>query len=265
MKIAIEHSTVWHTEALRSGISTQLLRLTPRDSARQHVVSWELSLPCHATRGTDPFGNVHHVLSVETPRRDLTLTARGVVEIRPNAVDADDDLNPLLFLRATGLTQADTPIAEFADNFRATHMSREILRALMIGVADHVHPADSTQFGGASAAEVFARRSGTCHDMTHVFLACARHVGVPARFVSGYVHSPGRDQVASHAWAEAHVGGHWHTFDIAGRLDRPTTHLKLAIGMDYLDTCPVRGVRVGSARERLTSQALVDQAMTPNQ
>ncbi|MFZ5756397.1 MAG: transglutaminase family protein [Pseudomonadota bacterium] len=271
MKIAIEHSTAWHCNE-SAGVSTQLLRLTPRDSARQHVVSWDLALPCHATRGTDPFGNVQHVLTLDAQKpaagqRDITLTARGVVEIRPNAEETDDGLNPLLFLRTTTLTASDAAITDFADNFRVANPSRDVLRALMIAVGGQVglDSTGRTSFSGGTAAEAMARRSGSCHDQAHLFLACARQLGVPARYVSGYVHGIEANRVSSHAWTEAFVHGHWHTFDIANRLDRPTTHLKLAIGMDYLDACPVRGVRFGGAREKLSAQTLIEQAQQANQ
>lgn len=261
MKIAIEHSTAWHTEDIGS-VSTQILRLTPRGSARQQVLSWDLSLPGHATRGTDPFGNVQHVLTVDGHEHDITLTARGVVEIRTQMEEEDDGLNPLLFLRTTTLTQADTALNDFADNFRISNPSRDVLRALMIAIGGEVVLAPGA-FGGLSAARAFADKKGNCHDQSHVFLSCARLLGVPARYVSGYVH--GGDTIASHAWTEAFVHGRWHTFDVASRLDRTTTHLKLAIGMDYLDACPVRGVHMAGAHEKLSAQALIEQAQQANQ
>jgi transglutaminase-like putative cysteine protease len=278
MKIAIEHCTAWRT-ADGGGISTQLLRLTPRDSARQRVLSWDLArtisaramqsreqhgpvLPGHASRCTDPFGNVQHLLTVDGNEQDITLTARGVVEINTQAEEGDDGLNPLLFLRSTALTRADDAISDFADNFRVENPTRDVLRALMIAIGSRL-PASGGAFGGCTAAQAFAGQAGTCHDQSHVFLACARLLGVPARCVSGYVH--GGDRIASHAWAEAFVHGRWQTFDVANRLDRATTHLKLAIGMDYLDACPVRGARVACTREQLSGQALIEQAQRANQ
>ncbi len=263
MKIAIEHNTAWHDESGARSV-TQLLRLTPRDSARQRVLAWDLALPCQATRGTDPYGNVQHVLTLDAPRQDVTLTARGVVEIDPNAEEGDDGLNPLLFLRTSGLTQADGAIGDLADNFRMPHLSRDALRALMMTVSSEVKLEAGT-FSGRTAAEALARHAGTCHDQAHVFLACARLLGVPARYVSGYVHGIEANRVTSHGWTEAYVHGRWHTFDVAYRLDRATTHLKLAIGMDYLDACPVRGVRFGRARERLSAHTLIEQAQQANQ
>ena len=266
MKIAIEHRTAWHVAA-HGGILTQLLRMTPRSNPRQQVLAWDLDLPGHASRGTDAFGNVQHLLSVDPGREDLALTARGVVEIRPQAEDLPEPLSPLLFLRSTPLTHADLELLGFADNFRIPNPSRDVLRALMVAVGSAVALAPATAFAGHDAARVFADRRGSVHDLVHVFVSCARLLGVPARFVSGYAHTGGSSasHLAGHAWAEAFVHGHWHTFDIANRLDRPTTHLTLAIGMDYLDACPVRGIHFGSAREHLSAQALIEQAQQANQ
>lgn len=261
MKIAIEHSTAWHT-ADNAGVSTQLLRLTPRGSSRQQVLSWDLSLPGHASRAVDPFGNVQHVLTVEGDDQDVTLTARGVVEIRSQQDEDDDGLTPLLFLRATTLTQPDSALLDFADNFRVANPSRDVLRALMVAVGSEMKLLAGA-YAGRPAAAAFTAGEGTCHDQSHAFIACARLLGVPARYVSGYVH--GGDSIASHAWTEAFVHGRWHTFDVAHRVDRLTTHLKLAIGMDYLDACPVRGVRFAGTLEKLTGEALADQARQANQ
>ena len=261
MKLAIEHSTTCQYEH-RVNASTQLLRLTPRRSARQKVLSWDLDLPCPATRDTDPYGNVQHVLTLDRPHQAVVLTARGVVELDAGADDAADGINPLVFLPQTALTRADAALADFADNFRSDRPTRDHLRALAIAVADHVAWVPLATPPG-DAASAWDRRSGSCHELAHLFIASARLLGVPARFVSGYVHSPARNHVASHAWCEAFLDGRWLTFDVANRLDRPTTHLRLAVGRDWLEACPVRGVRAGNGAERL--QASIEMAQQPNQ
>lgn len=257
MRLVIEHTTAWHYDHPVL-TSTQYLRLTPRTSTRQQILDWQVDVPGRATRGTDPYGNVQHVLTLETPAETIHVTARGSVELRPDAIEASDGINPLVFLRTTPLTRADGQLLDFADAFRSDRPSRETLRALMLAIEGTVAYTQGTTDAATTAAEAFTRRSGVCQDHTHIFLACARAIGVPARYVSGYVHVEGRSHIASHAWAEAYLGDRWHTFDISNRLDHPTTHLKLAIGMDYLDACPVRGVRYGGGIERMNAQALVD-------
>ena len=109
-----------------------------------------------------------------------------------------------------------------------------------------------------SADEALAARNGVCQDHTHVFLACCRSVGIPARYVSGYLYTPDSAHVAMHAWAEAWLNDRWNTFDITNNTCSPNQHLKLAVGMDYLDACPIRGVRFGGGSEAMLAKAAVN-------
>jgi transglutaminase-like putative cysteine protease len=113
----------------------------------------------------------------------------------------------------------------------------------------------------SSAAEAFAIGSGVCQDHAHVFIACCRYLGVPARYVSGYVYSPGHEEahVASHAWAEAWAVDRWRSFDIANNRPAGEDHIRLAVGADYFDACPIRGVRTGGGAETMSAAALVAQ------
>ena len=83
--------------------------------------------------------------------------------------------------------------------------------------------------------------------------------GVPARYVSGYLYSEGA-QVASHAWAEAWTLDRWRSFDISNSRSAGEDHIKLAIGADYLDACPIRGTRIGGGGETMAAVASVAQS-----
>lgn len=102
-----------------------------------------------------------------------------------------------------------------------------------------------------SAAEAFAGRQGVCQDHAHAFLASTRSLGIPARYVSGYLYTDSSDHLASHAWAEAWLDDAWYSFDVTNCLAKPERHLKLAVGLDYLDACPVRGMRRGGGIEQM--------------
>ena len=88
-----------------------------------------------------------------------------------------------------------------------------------------------------------------------MFIACCRQLGVPARFVSGYLCEPGSTdaQDATHAWAEAWIENVWRSFDVAHDGPVDDYYVKVAMGADYLDACPVRGVRVGGEHEVLAA------------
>ena len=123
---------------------------------------------------------------------------------------------------------------------------------------------DTDPTGAATtAAESFALRRGVCQDLTHVFIASAREIGFPARYVAGYFHRADGvvRQEAGHAWAEAHVEGlGWVAFDAANGICSTDAHIRVAVGLDYLGAAPVRGTRYGGGEESLAVTVIVDQA-----
>jgi transglutaminase-like putative cysteine protease len=226
-------------------LSTQYLRLTPRDTARQKVTGWNLETPGTALRTTDGYGNVLHVLTLDKAVSEISIEAAGSVETSP-ALDEPSDftgapLSPLLFLRPTGLTRVDEALGAFAAKYRRAIPEHSGLRELAAAIDD--------KYNGGSAA-----------DAVHAFIACCRYLGVPARYVSGYVYARKEQDngVAMHAWAEAWVVERWRSFDIAHDCAVGEAHIKLAVGADYLDACPVRGVRIGGGAENLIAHAHVE-------
>ncbi len=100
-------------------------------------------------------------------------------------------------------------------------------------------------------------------DLTHIFIAAARQLGVPARYVGGYFHRADgvTNQDAGHAWAEAHVRTlGWIAFDPANGICATEAHVRVAVGLDYLGAAPVRGARRGGGAESMQVQVRVDQA-----
>ena len=226
-------------------LSTQYLRLMPRDTTRQKVLAWKLDTPMTALRTTDGYGNVLHVLTIDKPASEIAICARGRVQTSPAIDEASDftgtPLPVLLFLRETALTRATEPLVSFAHKFRPKAAAGDGLLEL--------------------AAAIRARDpEGSAADAVHAFITCCRRLGVPARYVSGYVFSRGKanGQATLHAWAEAWSGGRWRSFDIARGEPAGESHIKIAVGADYLDACPVRGVRVGGGVETLKAQATVE-------
>jgi transglutaminase-like putative cysteine protease len=249
MRIAIHHETRYRYQSPAS-YSIQYLRLTPRSSSRQKVLSWKLDLPGTARPFVDAFGNSAHVLVIDA------LQARGEVESHGGGSrDEDEEPHPPdLYLRSTKLTQPSAPLARFADQFRSEIDSDRPsgLDVMMRAVRETVEYRPGTTHAATPAAEAFARKVGVCQDHAHVFLACCRRLGIPARYVSGYLGSDARGQMATHAWAEAFCPGEgWLGYDIANGAVRLDRHVQVAIGLDYLDACPVRGTRRGGFGETL--------------
>jgi len=260
MRLSISHETTYRfDDEVRSSI--QYLRLTPHDTERQHVLSWQLDLPRSVRPQLDPFGNVLHVLSLDGPHGEIQIRARGQVEINETLEAEHERPSPLPYLRTTSLTEADAGLLEFAHATCGGRRDRSALIELMHGLAAHMAAREVSDAQPLAAADAFIQRSGACHDKAHAFLASARALGVAARYVSGYLYTPGSDRLADHAWAEAWLDGAWYSFDVAEGLARPERHLKLAVGLDHLDACPVRamrrvgGVKASSGHVEVTASA----------
>jgi transglutaminase-like putative cysteine protease len=267
MRIRISHQTryVYETPA-RSVL--QVLRLTPRDSDGQHVLSWrvEPSSEGRMRRFEDAFGNICHEFAPDYPIEDFTLAVSGEVETHDTAglVRGTVERVPdALFLRETSLTAADDAIRDFAIEHGARAPSEPLAALHAILAAAHreirfdTNPTDAA----TTAAEAFALRRGVCQDLTHIFIAAARHLGVPARYVSGYFHRADgvTDQEAGHAWAEAKVPElGWVGFDPANGICATEAHVRVAVGLDYLGAAPIRGSRRGGGGERLDVRLRVD-------
>lgn len=112
-----------------------------------------------------------------------------------------------------------------------------------------------------TAGEAFEAKQGVCQDFTHILLAAARSLGMPARYVSGYFLRTDRvDQEAGHAWAEIHVPHlGWIAFDPAHGLCATERHVRVAIGCDAREAAAVRGARVGGGAEGLDVALRVEQ------
>jgi transglutaminase-like putative cysteine protease len=155
------------------------------------------------------------------------------------------------------LTEADEALRSFAAQQCQKRRDRSGLIELMQGLHQHISYTSGATAVDTCAAQAFANGAGVCQDHTHAFLACARSLGIPARYVSGYLFTEDTEHMASHAWAEAWIDDAWYSFDVTNQLARPERHLKLAIGLDYLDACPVRGMRRGGGFEQMHAKVLV--------
>jgi transglutaminase-like putative cysteine protease len=197
----------------------------------------------------------------EVETRNTEGVVRGAVERFP----------PSLFLRETPLTRADQAIAEFAtESARAASNGGDLnVMHHMLGRLHREMTFDTDPTHAATTAnEAFALRRGVCQDLTHIFIAAARSIGIPARYVGGHFHRADgvTDQEAGHAWAEAYVRDlGWVAFDAANGICATEAHVRVAVGLDYLGAAPVRGVRHGGAGETLTVNVQVDQARHQSQ
>jgi transglutaminase-like putative cysteine protease len=269
MRLRISHHTTYRYAQRATGV-IQSLRLTPRNHVGQYVVRWriDVSADCRLAEHEDAFGNIAHVFSADGPLTELSVLVDGEVETQDtNGVvrGAIERFPPSLYLRETALTQLDPAIAEFAQAAAQSAGSDtlEVLHALLARLHDDVVYDTDPTHTATTAAEAFALKRGVCQDVTHIFIAAARSLGIPARYVGGHFRRIDGvvAQEAGHAWAEAHVPDlGWVAFDPTNGMCATDAHVRVAVGLDYLGAAPVRGSRRGGGEETLAVTVHVDQS-----
>ena len=303
MRICVAHETVYRYDTSCTGV-IETLRLTPRNHAGQYVVNWhiDVSADCRLESVEDAFGNIVHAFSLAGPVSGLRLLVEGEVEVHDTAGvvrGAVERFPPSLFLRETALTRPDQAILAYAAQFprptAGTTLStlHSLLARIHQDFAADAAAADPASDAAAAspefaavpwtipaAADAFRAGRGQCRDLAHIFIAVARALGVPARFVAGYVSrgssAAQADQTASHsagnmtadgdAWAEAHIPDlGWIGFDPARGVCPTDQYVRVAVGLDYLAAAPVRGFHYGVAREDVAVRLTVTQASRQTQ
>ena len=269
MLIRVSHVTTYRYGTPATSV-IQTLRLTPRNHDGQFVMSWriDVSADCRLDKHEDAFGNISHAFTADGPFDELTVSVAGEVETRDTqgvVRGSVERFPPSLYLRETPLTQPDDAIRAFATAARreAGENDLGLLHLILARLNEEMqYDADPTHVL-TTAAEAFTLKRGVCQDLTHIFIAAARSLGIPARYIGGYFR---RDdgvtrQDAGHAWAEAFVEKlGWVAFDTANGVCATDAHIRVAVGLDYLGAAPVRGTRYGGAAETLAVEVLVDQS-----
>ncbi|TDR88977.1 transglutaminase family protein [Enterovirga rhinocerotis] len=268
MRLQITHETRYTYEQPARSIM-QILRLTPRNHDGQHVVRWRIEPGAEGklTSGSDHFGNIVHVFSADESVQDLAIVAVGEVETSDVAGivrQAVERVPDGCYLRSTISTEADEAIRAFAEKQRdGAGRTLPTLHNLMEAVHGAIRFDRDPTSTSTTAAEAFALGLGVCQDLSHVFIAAARHLGIPARYVSGYVLPPEGVvmQQAGHAWAEGLVPDlGWVGFDPT-HLTCPTpSHVRVAIGLDSSEAAPIRGSRRGGGGETMAVRLTVEPA-----
>jgi transglutaminase-like putative cysteine protease len=259
MLLTIRHETRYGYQEPVS-YSIQVLKLTPRGDPGQRVHSWRVQTPGERIEQLDPFGNLSQVVTLDAPHLEMRIVVEGTVEIDISpggtAVEAGA-LSPLAYLAPTTLTRANASLRALAERHLGRHPPApgpllDLVEGIRRAVAYEPGVTDVTH----SAAEALDLGVGVCQDQAHVLVACCRAAGVPARYVSGYFHGGAEepDEVASHAWADVWLGeSHgWLSLDVTHGEIAGARHCRLAVGRDYLDAAPVRGVRRGGGQECMT-------------
>lgn len=266
MLLSIRHATRYRY-SYPAHYTIQSLHLTPRSDATQDVHSWSIDAPGQMTQQIDGFGNIQHILVCDDVHSEVAIRVEGMVESMDTAGvvphhPLEDGLPREIYLRPTLLTGPGRQVQDFAAPLAAAFAADPLdgLHRMSRAVAASVQYKKGMTDVDSSAAEVLEAGTGVCQDQAHVFAAAARWLGVPTRYVSGYVHVAGEaaDETASHAWVESWVENvGWVAFDITNEICPADAHVRVAVGPDYTFCAPVRGVRRGGGIENMDVQVSV--------
>lgn len=292
MRLELVHETRYdYAPPVRS--AQHIAHLRPADGERQKLLRHTLAItpaPLQCSDSVDVFGNVRTFFTLPAAHEQLLVVARSTVETRgdeapPDALSWEDARERLRYHRAA----AYDPACEFAfaspyvprhDDFRAFAMPSFTPGRGLLAAATHLMARVNAEFdyvpaatdAGTPALEALRLKKGVCQDFAHVMIGCLRSLGLPARYVSGYLltePAPGQPRLvgadASHAWVSVYVPaaegpGRWTELDPTNSRAPGEDYVMVATGRDYSDVSPVRGVLHGGANHRLAVAVTVSPA-----
>ena len=256
-------------------VSQNELRMSPVDTGLQRVLQHEIQISPQVSTSSyrDHFGNLVHHFSLLEPHESLDIMARSVVETT-NAISCGPESPPdprpyeqrwIEYLSwSPGVPSlqeyATVPLGGKID----MAMDEDAFAQCLYDMAQYFYRTfrydpDVTHVH-SSPQELFRHGGGVCQDMAHAMIGVLRSAGVPARYVSGYIFEPGKGEIgehlrggaATHAWVQAwHEGHGWMGIDPTNDKLVDWQYVRTAIGRDYFDVQPLRGVFSGAAEQRL--------------
>lgn len=270
MRISIRHTTHYGYDG-RGSFAVQRLRLTPTHNRAQVVRAWSIQAKGieHAASYVDGFGNPVHLITHCKPYDELTIVAEGdvhTVDTGGVVGNIEEVANPRLFLKPTALTRSSPEIEAMAKETQApTPLGR--LHELLGMIAARVAYDTGATGSNTTAAQAYAAGQGVCQDHAHIFIAAARQLDVPARYVTGYLLLEEETNAAAHhAWAEAFISNlGWVGFDPANDICPTDRYVRLACGFDAAAAAPIAGSRRGGGAERLKVDVTVRQQQQQQQ
>lgn len=285
-RLRIRHKTSYAYDAPIQR-SVHRLHLRPMDDWKQTVVSYALDIQPRVAvvEYEDVFGNWATRFEVPEPYTELTIAAESVVDlldVDPFAF-ADMPIRPPSFplvwmpwertMLAPYLTPTelpDTQLQELCDYGMAFVRRNngdlmETLFALNLTLYhDYKYTPGWTDLG-TTPYQVYCNRAGVCQDFTNLFITIARLLGIPARYVCGYIHTgnTGHDRAtsdATHAWIQLYIPNiGWKGFDPTNGVLPQTNHIRVAYGRHFRDATPTAGTIYGKAHETMTVDVEVEQ------
>jgi transglutaminase-like putative cysteine protease len=283
MIYSVRHTTTFLYEpAVRESVME--VRLQPRSDGEQRCLNFTLNVdpPTNVLQYRDFTGNTVHHFDIAGRHRQVKVTAQSAVELQPvpapRPSDSGDwaDLDALVagndyweMLLPSHFARASEPLNGLAKELRCERRGNPLRLLTEINESIYTlfaYVKNSTKVD-SPIEEALRARQGVCQDFAHIMIALVRPLLIPCRYVSGYMFHRDEDEGdrslegASHAWVEALVPGWgWVAFDPTNNLVGGDRHIRVAIGRDYADVPPTRGVYKGEAQSELSVAVTVSPA-----
>jgi transglutaminase-like putative cysteine protease len=255
MWLTVDHVTRYTYDRPVRGV-VQSHRLTPTVFDGQRTIDWNVTVSGGMAGGAfrDGAGDLVQGWTVPGPVTEIEVRVLGTIDtadLTGVLRGHRESVAPQAYLRSTDPTMADAAIIRLAAQVQD---SDPLARAhgLSAAVADAIAYRPGVTNAHTTAAEALAQGEGVCQDHAHTLIAMARSLGVPARYVSGYLHAnaDGEAHEAAHAWAEVWLPTlGWVGFDPANRCCPDDRYIRLGSGMDAQDAAPIRGISRGGGQE----------------
>ena len=265
MRLRVSHKTSYHYDK-PIHFALQQLRKTPLPSAMQSIDKWEVSLE-GATKElsfTDQHANQVILSSIEPGQSEMTILCEGEIDTHEThgVLGYEVQHAPLWYYRReTPATQAGPEVRKLLKSLRKEQSDLSRMHALSALINERVSYETGRTEVTTTAEEALKAGHGVCQDHTHIFIAAARTIGYPARYISGYLMMDDRiDQEATHAWAEAFIPDiGWVGFDVSNVISPDERYVRIASGLDYKEAAPVSGMRFGESAESFSVSLQVEQ------
>jgi transglutaminase-like putative cysteine protease len=252
--------------------SVMEVRAMPRTDDRQVLRQFDISVAptCKANHHTDWLGNTVHQFSVTGIHDQVEITSKCVVETRPYDRALSEFGAPLEglirdhrswdYLQYEGPVVDDPALPALSERLGLDKARRvgDAIAIVLERTRDIITYRRGMTSSSSTVSDVLLAGNGVCQDFAHLGLALLRRVGVPCRYVSGYLHRAEAQDLETHAWVEAFVPGvGWVAFDPTHGTLADENHITVAVGRSYMDVPPNRGVYRGDARESIAVNVVI--------
>lgn len=266
MQLSISHHTTYNFDTAPN-YGLQQLRLTPKTRAGQSVITWNISVEGGQIEAEFlDFNNNHtHLLRLDENSKTLKLSCEGRVQntLADGILGPHEGYAPLwYFKRSTLLTKSGKRVARMVKDVKLEPANAlSVLHDLSAHIISNVAYETGQTSTQTTAEDAIAVGKGVCQDHAHIFISCARVLGLPARYVSGYLMMTDRiDQDATHAWAEVWVDNlGWVGFDVSNQVSPDEKYVRIASGLDYTEAAPISGITFGQVNESVDIALRVQQ------